>query len=283
MREGRSIVLFGDTDTGKTTLAEEYAKHIKRTEGLDTVYNFADKGGYGGFKRLERAKVAKVNAIKEGDDPWIWLADAANGKGVDKNTGLVIIDSGTAAGERIMDWITKDPRQIGQQKTQKFTVTARDNTSLVVGANNESHYGLVQSFGRDMMWRSTWLTDQGIDVLWTFGLWRGEGADGSQKLGPLFVGKALTGVLPKWFKHVFPLVTVPTNPGEAPKHVLYLQEQPEFGGTGMMFANARYPLDADTPLPVMIEPASLVGALTCIQIGEAESEAKMIAEFGGGQ
>lgn len=282
---GRSIAVYGDTDSGKTTQIGELAKEIYRTSKRKTLYRNSDLGGHDSIQPLVNKGIVildKFNPVK--DDPWIWAMEGTDPDKITDDIGLVANDSGTSLAERILDYITKDPRQIGQQKTQRFTVTTgsgKTERTLTVGANNESHYGLVQSFMRDVLWKSSWLVEKNIDVLWTFGLFRGEGVDGTLKYGPLLAGKALTPVLPKWFRHVFPLVTVPTSAGQPPRHLLYLDEQPDPLGTGgMYFANARYPLDADTPLPSVLEPASLVEALRLIAAGQAEAEAKLEQEFG---
>ncbi len=276
MTQGRTIALYGDTDSGKTTQIGQLAKDTWKRKGLKTWLNFTDQGGYESIKPMEKAGFLTVNPIKQGQDPWLYINDAVRGDYLTPEYGLVANDSAASQSERLLDWITKDPRQIGQQKTQRFTVTVGDR-SLAVGANNESHYGLVQSFMRDALWQSTYLIDKGIDVVWTFGLHRGEAADGSLRLGPLLCGKALTPILPKWFRYVWPLVTLTPAPGQTPKHALFLAEQPDpLGSGGMYFANSRYPLEAQTPLPAVLEPASVVEALRLIELGHAEAEKALL-------
>jgi hypothetical protein len=234
----------------------------------------------------------EVNKYHPSVDPWIWVDDAVSGKGLAPDIGLVINDGATSQSEILLDWITKSPDKVGQQNTQRFTVNRGADRTLTVGANNESHYGLVQNFMRSMLWKSTELVDgvkdpvtgnltrPPIDVLWTFGLFRGDGPDGTSRLGPLLAGKALTPVIPKWFRYVFPLVTIPTAPGQAPRHVLYLQEQADPVSGGMIFANARYPINATTTCPVTVEPASLVEALEIIAKGQQEAEDNVKLELG---
>ncbi len=284
---GRTIALIGDTGAGKTTLIGEYAKEkFKRGEGRTLLFA-GDMGGFDSIMPLVRVGVVQPVKIGPTDDPFLWVANGAKGKSLDGESlldgiGLVAFDSATNIGELILNWITKLPEQIGQQKTQKFTLS-RGKQSLVVGINNEAHYGVVQGFMRDTMWDSTWLTEQGnpgIDLIWTFALDRGEKADDTATLGPKLVGKALTSAIPKWFKYTFRVVSKTTSPGEPPAHLLYIQEQPELGGMGMSFGNSRYPLDATTPLPAVIEPASLVEALRLIEQGQDEAEAALRAELG---
>ena len=170
--------------------------------------------------------------------------------------------------------ITKTAGQVGQQKTQKLTV----GSGLQVGANNESHYGLVQSFMLDQIWRSTWLASKGFDVLWTFGLDRSEKVDASLVIGPKLAGHALTAQIPKWFQYFFRMISIPVM-GCPARHLLYLQEQPDLNGTGTSFGNPRYPLDAETELPAVLEPASLVEALRLIELGQAEADDQLRKEL----
>lgn len=277
--EGRTIALYGDTGSGKTTQIGEYAKWRFKASHKRTRYVGTDPGGSESIK--PHIKLGIIDAVfpEEESDPWLFLDDQTNGKSLEKDHGALVIDSGTSNGEWILNAITKDPRKVGQQNTQRFTVGSGTRT-LTIGANNESHYGLVQSFLRDQMWKSTWLIKKDIDVIWTFSVLRGEKQDDTPVIGPMLAGKALTPSIPKWFRYTFRLVSVPTVAGESPRHLLYLQEQPDFGGTGMSFGNSRYPLDATTRLPAVIEPASIVVALETIEKGQQEAEDALRLECG---
>jgi hypothetical protein len=281
--EGRSIALCGDTGSGKTTLIGDFAKHRYKTLGRRLRYFRGDLGGSESIQPLIRVGIIEeIPFIPEIDNPWIWADNAANGRDRDGRElppdTDVAYDSGTNICESILNAITKENFQIGQQKTQKFVV-AKGEQSLSVGINNEAHYGLVQGFGRDVIWKSTWLTRRGADVIWTFGLDRKEKADSTPVLGPMLVGHALTALLPKWFKYTFRVAEIPVS-GAPSRHLLYLQAQPEIGGLGMSISNSRYPLDATTPLPAVVEPASLAEAFTLIERGQQEAEAALRAELG---
>ena len=168
MRVGRTVAIYADTGGGKTTQIGELVKFIYKTEGLKGLLIAADLGGHETLRPHERVGILDVLSIGEKDDPFVWINEATSGKLIKKDTGLIAFDSGTSISEALLNAIVKDPGQIGQQKTQKFRVGAERD--LVVGSNNESHYGLVQGFMLDQIWRSTWLIKQGIDVIWTFGL-----------------------------------------------------------------------------------------------------------------
>ena len=258
----------------------EFAKEKFRSTGTKTLLVAADLGGSDAIQDVISVGVVIPIVPSQDHDPWLWIDDVTNGSSLTPDIGAVAFDSGTSIGEMLLNWITKSDKQVGQQKTMKFSVGGGKGRSLVVGANNESHYGLVQNFLLDQIWRSTWLIHKGLDVIWTFGLDRSEKQDSTPVVGPKLAGHALTSSIPKWFRYTFRLVSIPTTAGQAPRHVLHLQEQPDLGGVGMSFANARYPLGADTPLPATIEPASVVEALRLIEAGQLEADTKLRKELG---
>ncbi len=280
---GRTIGLYGDSGSGKTTQAGEYAKHVFKTRGKRTILNCSDRGGYDSVMPLVRAGIIIPNELGPEDDAWMFINDASTGGDTDlAEIGCIINDSGTSHSEALLTACSHADTQIGQQRTQKFTVSAGKGASsrtLQVSINNEAHYGVVQGFMLDAIWKSTWLTRQGIDVIWTFSVLRGEEQDRTPILGPKLAGKALTPAIPKWFKYFFKLNTFPVE-GEQPRHVLYIAEQPELAGLGHSFGNARYPMGA-TPLPATVEPASLVEAIALIERGQEEADAALAAELAG--
>ena len=125
---------------------------------------------------------------------------------------------------------------------------------------------------------STWLARKAdVEILWLFGEHRGEDPNTTTIIGPKVVGKALTGVLPKEVKYLLRLVQIPVE-GQPSRHVMMTQAQPELGGVGMCYANARYPLDATTQLPAVIEPASINTFFDIIETGQKEADEKLISE-----
>ena len=279
--KGTTIALYGDSGSGKTTQAGEYAKYVKKTRGKDSVLYTSDLGGFDSISALERAKILTPGEMLPGEDPWIWIDEACsgrvNGKELDpERIGLAIFDSATSQSEALLTACSHSDFQIGQQKTQRFTVS-RGQKSLVVSINNEAHYGVVQQFMLDAIWKSTWLIHKGIDVFWTFSVHRGEEQDRTPILGPKLAGKALTAAIPKWFKYTFRIASIPQD-NESPRHVLYVTEHPELAGLGHSFGNARYPLGV-TPLPATIEPASVVSAIKLIEQGQQEADLLLAQEM----
>ena len=282
LKNGRSIAIYSDTGGGKTTQIGEYAKYRFKLDKGRTALFTSDLGGYDSIAPLVRLGVVQPVEVQQGQDVWLYINDASEGKGIEEDVKVVAYDSGTSMGEALLNYISKSDWQVGQQKTQRFQVNrASDPTrSLVIGTNNETHYGLVQNFLLDSIWRSTWLTRRGIDVIWTFSVYRGEEQDSTPILGPKLAGKALTAAIPKWFNYTFRLVSVPTSPGSPPRHLLYIQEQPEFNGMGHSFSNPRYPLAATSELPSVIEPASVSEAIMLIEKGQTEAEDALRLELG---
>lgn len=283
-RRGRTFALYGDTGAGKTVQAGELARFIRKQDGLRSILHTSDRGGFDSIAPLVRKEVILPNELGPNDDPWIWIDDAVTGKGacpITPDIGLVIFDSGTSISEALLSACSHADFQIGQQRTQKFTVKQADNKkgerSLTVAINNEAHYGVVQGFMLDAIWKSTWLTRQGIDVMWTFSVHRGEEQDRTPILGPKLAGKALTAAIPKWFAYTWRIASIPRD-GEEPIHRLYLTEHSELAGLGHSFGNSRYPLGA-TPLPPYVEPASISAALELIQRGQDEADAQLEQEL----
>lgn len=248
-----------------------------RTRGKKTILHTSDRGGYDSIRPLERAGILTVDECGENADPWMWIDDAVQGKKLTDEIGLAIFDSGTSMSDMLLHACSHSSFQIGQQRTQSFTVSRADKTNLTVAINNEAHYGVVQGFMLDAIKKSTWLTTKGVDVLWTFALLRGETQDRTPILGPKLAGKALTPFLPKEFQLTFRLA-VETVAGGNPEHILYTTAHPELAGMGMAFGNIRCPLGVDPP-PAIIRPASIVRALEEIERVQREADELIAAEF----
>ena len=235
-------------------------------------------GGFGSIRPLVNVGLVEVETFDPAGDIWEWVEAGASGAGLNEGVGCVAFDSGTSIGEALLSACAHSSAQgkkIGARDILRFNVGSGAGAKWI-GANTDSHYGVVQSFLLDQIWKSTWLTRRGIDVLWTFSVYRGEGADSSPILGPLIAGKALTGKAAKWFNYTF-FIDEEVREGEAPVHTLHLQSRPAAGGRSV--GNSRYPLDATTPLPTSITPASLLTAFDLIEAGEREATAALEAEF----
>jgi hypothetical protein len=276
---GKTIELIGDSGSGKTTQAGELAKYVKKTRGLNTLIHSCDRGGYDSLAPLIRRGVVIVNELREDEDPWMWVNSAVSGSQRD-DIGLEVFDSGTSMGDILLHACSHADFQIGQQRTQKFTVSNKKGQQLTVAINNEAHYGVVQGFMLDAIRKSTWLINRGRDVLWTFALLRGESQDRTPILGPKLCGKALTPFLPKEFRYTFRL-DVEVKEGASPDHVLYTTAQPDLAGMGHSFGNIRSPLGVEPP-PAVVRPASLITVFEEVERAQREADEQLDKELGLG-
>lgn len=278
---GKTIELIGDSGSGKTTQSGELAKFVRKSRGKNTLIHTCDRGGYDSIAPLVRLGVVQIDELKQDDDPWIWINNAIKGSD-SPDIGLEVFDSGTSMGDILLTACSQADFQIGQQRTQKFTVSrgpaSKPTESLTVAINNEAHYGVVQGFMLNAIRQSTWLINRERDVLWTFALLRGESQDRTPILGPKLCGKALTPFLPKEFKYTFRL-DIETKDGEQPEHVLYTTAHEELAGTGHSFGNVRCPMGV-TPPPAVIRPASLIKVFEEIERTHKEADEILAAELG---
>jgi hypothetical protein len=277
---GSTFALYGGSGSGKTTQIGEYAKYVARMRKKRTLLYSCDRGGFASIQPLVDAGIIIARVYTPEQDPWIWLNEAIKAENVGEDIGLIAYDSGTSMGEVLLTAASQSQMKMGQQATQRFTVSqgnGKERKALQVSLNNMAHYGLVQEFWQHQQRVGSYLINKGVDILWTFLEQRSESQDLTNVLGPKLVGKALTASLPKEFNYTFRLEAVPQDNDGAPLHRLYLKQHQEFGGLGKAFANARYPFDADTPLPTFVEPADMGVALALLEQGQAESASKAAA------
>jgi energy-coupling factor transporter ATP-binding protein EcfA2 len=284
VNKGRTIALIGDSGSGKTTQAGEYAKYVFKTRQERTLYYGVDAGGYDAIEHLCELGIVTPITFTSKDDPWIWSEAAVSGQHLSdiENPGVVVYDSGSSLGELLLNSCGKmaaQGQEIGGRKAPGFRIKTPSGEQIRFGSNSDSHYFVVQNHMRDMINRSTWLMERGLDVIWTFALDRGERPDQTPILGPLVVGHALTKSVARWFKYTFPLMTI-TVPGGEPRHLMHIQEQPDAVGLSTIVSNARYPIDAPTPLPPTIEPASISQAIELIERGKEEAKLAVQQELG---
>jgi hypothetical protein len=276
--------LFGLSGTGKTTQAGEYAKYIKKTTGKRSILHSADFGGADALEPHIAVGLLEDRSFTSDQNVWVWTNRACTTP-PPADVGLIIYDSGTAMAEALLADCAKQAAagvQVGQEKIFTLTIPTGDpKAPLRIGTNNKAQYGLVQTYMLDMIRRSTWLArNHNVDILWTFGEQSGEDPNDDPVVGPKLVGKALTGTLPKELRYLLRL-DVQVAPGAPARHLLYTQQQPDRKGIAYSFANARYPIDATTPLPAVIEPASVSSFLTLLDKAHTEAAAKLLEEMQG--
>lgn len=281
MMIGRTLALVGDTGSGKTTQIGELAKARYKRDKKRTILRSIDRGGYESIKPLINLGVVDLQKFDgEHESPWTW-ATALTPANVPDDIGVVAYDSGTSLAEVLLQScavLGAAGQDIGGRPTPKLIIGKGSADALRIGTNVDTHYGVVQQFTLEVIRKSSYLINKGIDVIWTFSLYRGEGLTDNAILGPKVVGKALTASLPKEFQYTFRIAAIP-EVDRIPRHVLYLTTHTELNGM-VGYSNARYALDADTPLPFQIEPANVAEAIALIERGEKEAEDKVRMELG---
>lgn len=265
-----TILLFGYTGSGKTALIGELAEHYYLNGHKTTRLYGADKGGWETI--LPYVELGVIEVVPFFGDVWNWIDHAVQGHGykngqwiteLDPNIALYAFEGLTSLSDELMGWMAKSGLNIGGGGSFSF-VAGTKQAPIKVGTNNMAHYAVAQRelFGKAIQSQSLPAT-----VLWTAGDKRGEDDSVGGVVGPQLAGKAFTGEVPRAFKYTFRTV-VEVNPGEAPRHVLYLMDHIEMNaGMAKGIANARIPLaGADAiKIPPKIEPASLVEALKLLE------------------
>jgi len=274
-----SLLVIGETGSGKTTQIGEVAVSVKKQTGLNCRLYTADRGGVASIQHLIDLGIIEVERFRPGeDDIWLWLRKATTGQKRDdkgnwsdgkEGVGLFAFESMTSFAEELMLDLRRETaagRLIGGKPSFSFK---RGTTTIA--SNTETHYGLVQETMREEIWRSQNLPGLGF---WTARLKRDEEDDKSSMLGPLVVGKALTTLVPSWFRWTFRIQGVPGMAGAPAQHILWLQEHTD-GQVGS-YSNARVPLAGFAKLPAKIIPASVPEALELVE--KVQQEAMLAAK-----
>lgn len=277
----RTILMYGRSRSGKTSLLSELAEEVKAKQGLKSLIYSIDKGGIGPLGPY--VDLGIVDLIEQGNtDPWIFLRMAAEGKKRDSNGkwvpqdlspyGMIGHESLTGYADALMNSLAEKAAQginIGGSANVNFNV-AGDDQSLKIGGSNMGHYNVVQTRILNELWASQKANVQ--YVVWTASASKEDDQNaGGKVIGPQVVGKALTAEIPRHFDLTFRLDCLPASGGKPESHILYLGNSVDIAaGNAVGLGNTRVPLGAKE-LPPKIEPASLVKALALIEGAEKEA------------
>ena len=150
-----TILLYGRTNSGKTTQLGVLAEHIFTTTGERTRLYTQDRGGYHSIQPY--VELGIIDVVEGFDtDPWIFLNQAVNGR-VRNESGRWVAGEwdgfGIAAFESMRsfadamhaDLIEKAARgiDIGGGGNVRFEVQG-DGEKFTIGGSNKAHYGVVQ-------------------------------------------------------------------------------------------------------------------------------------------
>lgn len=277
-----SVLLFGDTGHGKTTLIAELAIYLKVHHKKRTVVFLADKGSHKPFKLLEKHGV--VELIRPQGNVWLWVHHALRGEVrtegakyasvVTDDVGLVVHEGLTAYAELLMTELAEMSAagtNVGGEGAWNITLREGQD-SLKLGTSNRAHYGMVQLQIREGILSGK----PPVPHIFTAGVRRGESGQNTPVLGPLVVGEALTSQLPRWVDYTFRCAMT------AGKYHLHLSPHtdPQLGPRTVVLSNPRLPLQgAKVVVPPSIEPASLVKALQVLQQREQAAELELTSQL----
>lgn len=284
-----SILLYGDTQTGKTYQVGELAEHIGLYQHKRTVVFQADLGGIAPIKpQISQGLVEIIRP--HGGDAHVWIARAVQGErwngkewvsALTDDVGLVVHEGVTAyCALMMMDLAQRQARGLGVGGEKTFILHYMvEETVINLSNNNQVHYMLAQRELQDLLYRR----QVRVPTLWTALVRRddeGEAASKKAVIGPMATGSALTAILPSLFDLAFRIDAEP-NVGGAPTHKLYLNvhKDPNAAGT-KAFAGSRLPRrGASVKVPSVISPASVVEALLAIQARNDAAAVELAAEM----
>lgn len=267
-----SVLLFGDTGHGKSTLIAELIEELYVTRGTTAAVFIADRGSLKPYKILKQHGAVKVYTPQ--GNHWIWLHHALRGEVrqedmsyasvATKGVGLIVHEGLTAYAELLMSamaTMSSNGTNIGGEGA--WNVILREGTDMLkVGTSNMAHYGMAQ-----LQIREGILSPKPpVPHIYTAGIRRGESAAHTPVLGPLVVGEALTGQLPRWMDYTFRCAV---SGGKYHLH-LSAHTDPQLGPRTVVLSNSRLPkAGKEVTVPASIEPASLVEALRILAAREA--------------
>lgn len=284
-----TILLYGRSNSGKSTQIGVFAEHVKKTTGLNTRIYTADKGGIDPI--MPYVNLGIIDAVEMNDtDPFIFLNRAANGYVRDKD-GKWVLDKdrnatiGCYAFESMRGFAEALMATMGKKATEGTNIGGGANISFVVQGDGESvkvsgsnmaMFGVAQAKMTEEIWTSQRLPSKYI--LWTSSVSKDEdGVSSGKVLGPDVIGKALTAEVPRWFHYSFRIDVLPAQSGKPERHIIYLGSHVDLNaGNAAGLGNIRRPLDA-TPLALTtVEPANLVTAMNLVRDASLKSAEEVI-------
>ena len=274
----RTICLYGESGSGKTTQIGSLAEHVYNETGKTTILYTCDQGGEESIQPYIDLDI--ITVIKMNDaDPWVFLNRAMQGltpvdgrwTPVDwSKVGMVAFESLQSMASRMMQNLSEKAARgvnIGGDGMVRFKASD-GGESVDIGGSNRAHYGLVQN-------RIAYEVRRGFSlptdyVMWTSSVTRDEDPNSNRRVvGPEVVGKALATEVPRWFNYTFRIEGQPAKGTVPGVHTLYLTNYlDKNAGNAVGLCNVRMPKDAPPLKQATVEPADLVKALEIARAGQ---------------
>jgi hypothetical protein len=234
----RSGVIYGDTDTFKTTAIAHFARYIAEKTGKATLLFSADGGGWGpcqeevdvGMIRAYRCDTATIPLPvlrKVSQGYWPANPEATSISDVDfrpvpwDEIGAVAVEGFTSIGTMLMRHVADRNLKTGEEGTTPFSMPIRVNGEIrqeTFAGNSRGHYNFVQNqlYGLTMNFIS-WPVEY---VLFTGHEKKTEDTDRTTVMGIAVPGKAISALIPTWVgdcihaqDYQVPITTVVSKPG----------------------------------------------------------------------
>ena len=284
-----TILLYGRTNSGKSTQIGVLAEDVFRRTGKRTRLYTADKGGVGPVAPYIDLGIIEVVEIG-GSDPWIFLNKAATGhtrdasgkwvldKTRNSEIGFYAFESAHGIAKLLKLDIERKAAlgiNVGGDTASSFEVKDGTDTLKIGATKGYQKFSIPQ----DRIWQEM-LESQKLPaeyVMWTAGLSKDDDEVSTNKVaGPDVIGRALTGVIGMDFNLVFRMDVLAAQGGKEERHILYLGNHQDMNsGNAVGLGNVRRPLDAKKLESLTVEPADLAKALRLVQT-DATKEAKEV-------
>ena len=277
-----SVLLFGDTGHGKSTLIAELIEELYVTTGSTAVVFLADRGSIKPYKILRDHGAVTVYTPQ--GNPWMWMHHALRGEVrtgdgkyesvAQEGVGLIVHEGLTAYAELLMSamaTMSSNGTNIGGEGAWNVILRAGKD-QWKAGTSNMAHYGMAQLQIRE----GVLSPKPPVPHIYTAGVRRGESAANTPVLGPLVVGEALPGQLPRWMDYTFRCSMT------GGKYYLHLSPHTDqqLGPRTVVLSNPRLPkAGTSVEVPPSIEPASLVKALRILAAREAAAAKELTARL----
>lgn len=252
----RTMLIYGETQSGKTSLIGSFARDLHQRTGKITRLIMTDEGGTAAIApEISEGIIEVVSMVADSlpQSNLMWLAKGAwpseswpDNKGtlnkpidiqaLTAKVGMIVLDSLSSAAGLVMNFFVNSGMKVAQE-----VVGLREEQGLKFGAPAMAHFGAVQQF---MLQLTTALSGLNVEkIIYTALESKGsDTVDGQIILGPLIAGKALTGVIPSRMNRILHLEIVPSANKEDRSYRIYFEPHVDKTLGRVWPANLRMPL-----------------------------------------